>query len=117
MIGSLGFVTVTTPATPVRATVNRPSPGTPADRIAAQTVRFQALPANQAVVYIGSQEMDKSTGDHVYAVIPAPASATDGPFADFTATVRGASAGLNVADFYIDADQAGDGVVVSYMTQ
>jgi hypothetical protein len=61
--------------------------------------------------------MDKSTGAHVYAIIPAPVSVTDGPFSDFTATVRGASAGFNVADFYVDADQAGDGVVVSYMTQ
>lgn len=117
MIGSLGAVLVTTPGTPVRATANEEDPTA---RVAAQTVRFQVLPTNTGKVTIGLGSMYTGgtvAGENVLHVLPPPADPTAGPFTEYEATIHNVPSGLNVADFYIDAEIAQDGVVVSYLNQ
>lgn len=111
MIRSLGYVTVPTPGTRVRATVNA---AVPATRIGAQAVLFQALPDNTDIIYVGEANMNTSTGIGVLGIIAAPADPTLGPFPSWGATLPVGAAGLNMADLYIDAVSADDGVVVSY---
>ena len=111
MIGSLGYVTVPVPGTPVRATFNRADPALP---LGAQTVSFETLPDNTGLIYIGLPGMNAGTGVNVLAVLPAPADPTSGPFPAFAPSIPVIPAGMNAADFYIDASQAGDGVVIAY---
>ena len=111
MVGSLGYVTVTTAGTPVRATVNAP---TPSQRLGIQSITFQVLPANAGLIYYGRAGMDKSTGVGVLGILPKPASATTGPFEEATISIPVAPAALNAADFYVDATSSGDKVLVRY---
>lgn len=104
---SLGKVTVVTPGTPVQATVNQSSPNT---RIPAYSIMFQALPGNVGSVYVGLIGLNKSTLAQVVAIIAVP---TTNSSPAFTVTITYAPGGLNVADFYIDANNAQDGVLVS----
>lgn len=110
MIQSLGYVVVATPGTPVRATVNQADP---AERRPAQTIRFQALPDNSGVVYIGLQGLDTAgtgEGTQVLAILPAPTA--ESPMVAYEASVHTIPNGLNAADFYVDGS-AGEGVIVS----
>lgn len=109
-IRSFGYVTVGTPGTPVRATVHQTDPTA---RVGAQALLFQALHGNTGRVYIGLSGMDKTAGTGVLAVLPAPSDPTSGPFASFSPSQPLQFAGLNVADFYIDADVGTNGVVVA----
>lgn len=113
MVKSLGYVTVTAAGTPVRATVNQPDP---ALRIGAQAVLFQALPGNAGIVYVGlgGTTMDPTTGTGIVGIVPAPADPTSGPFPSVVISIPVMAAGLNVADFYLDASGNGNGVLVSY---
>lgn len=111
MDASLGYVTVPTPGTPVRATINNTDPTL---RVGAQSITFQALPGNTGIVYVGRRDMDTSTGVGVLGLIPAPSDPTTGPFPSWAVSLPVIAAGLNVADHYIDAAEATDGVVVAY---
>lgn len=111
MVKSLGYVTVPAAGTPVRATVNQPDPTL---RVAAQAVSFQALPTNVGIVYVGlGATMDPATGLGIVGIIPAPAAPATGPFPSFVVSLPVIAAGLNVADFYLDAVENGDGVAIS----
>lgn len=110
MIASLGYVTVTAAGTPVRATANQPDP---TQRMAAQSIIFQARPGNAGAVYIGFAGMNKSTGEGVLGVVPAPTDPTSGPYPSWSASVPLVPAGLNAAEFYVDADQNNDSVIVA----
>jgi len=117
MVGSLGQVTVPSPGVLVRATVNQTDPTA---RIAAQTVEFQVLPANTGKVMIclaGSDMSGTSSNELVLHVLPKPASATTGPFDYWRVGVFNVPSALNPADFYIDADVPGDGVLITYTNQ
>lgn len=111
---SLGLVSVATAGTEVRATSTQSDPTA---RIGVQAVQFQVRPANTGLIYIGTADLDKSTGAGVLAVLPAPASATTGAFASASFSEVNAPAGMNVADFYLDSTVNGDGVFVSYTVQ
>ncbi len=113
MILDLGRVTVAVPGTPVQATVNQ---SVPATRVPTQAIMFQVIPANAGVVYIGRKGMVKGASGE-YALLPKPSSATTGPFTSVTFSIPLAPAGLNAADFYVDADNANDGVIVSLVVQ
>jgi hypothetical protein len=108
MLSSLGYVAVPTPGTPVRATVNAPDPTA---RVGAQTIYFQAKSDNSGVMYVGTLGMDKTTGVGVVGFIGVPASESIPTFEPSLPTLP---AGLNVADYYIDADDADDVCLVSY---
>ena len=111
---SFGKVTVTTAGTIVRATSTQSDPTA---RVGLQSIQFQALPANTGVIYIGTSAMVKSTGVGVLGIIPAPTSATAGPFGSFSVAEVLAPAGLNLADFYIDSTVNGEGVIISAVVQ
>lgn len=112
MVKSLGYVTVAAAGTPVRATNNQADPTL---RIGAQSVLFQALPGNGGIVYIGQgAAFDPATGVGVLGIIPAPADPTSGPFPSFVVSIPVPAAGLNAADFYVDASGNDNGVLVSY---
>ena len=108
MIVSLGKVTVTTAGTPVRATSTQSVPGT---QISCQSIAFQALSSNTGKIYIGtSSSMSKSTYAGVVAVLAVPATNIIPGYNASQLSV----AGLNVADFFLDSDNNGEGVIVSY---
>src|SRR5215831_12605864 len=110
MVGTLGDVFVGSPGTPVQVTVHQT---TPSQRIPAQTASFQVLQTNVGLVFIGLKGLDaQGTGARsgLLATLPKPASATTGPFTTYEIKIYGAPAALNMADFYVDALNAGDGV-------
>jgi hypothetical protein len=49
--------------------------------------------------------------------LPKPVSSSTGPFDYWRIGVYNIPSGLNVADFYIDADNPGDGVLITYTNQ
>lgn len=113
MVNSLGKVTVATAGTLVRLTVNISASLT---RVGAQAIVVQPVPGNTGVVYIGLAGMDKTTGAGVLAIVPAPASATQGPFPQVKIELPQVPAGLNAAELYVDAS-ANAQAIFGYYTQ
>lgn len=110
---SFGQVVVTAGGTPVRATSNQSDP---TKRVGLQSLTVQVRPANTGLLYIrmGNSPLDdRTTRSTVLAILPAPASATSGPFASVTFSIPVAPAGLNLADIYLDASVNGDGGILS----
>lgn len=112
---AFGDVNVTTGGTPVRATSGQTDPTL---RIGLQSITFQVKPGNTGVMYIrakgpGTPTDDRTNLDFTMRVLPAPPSATQGPFAETTFTALPGSGGLNLADFWIDAGVNGNGVLIS----
>lgn len=115
MIDALGKITVTTPGTPVRATINRTDP---AKVIPAHGVMFEVWPTNTGLCYVGRVGMNKATGEGVYAILGAPSKNTNDVVSflpTFSAALTLSPNGMQAADFYVDADQAGDGVIATYL--
>lgn len=106
---SLGQVTVPTPGTPVQATINQGSPQT---RIPCFAMMFQALPSNVGTVYIGLLGLNRSTFAQVLAILVAPTVTSTPSYSAAAPNVPGA---FNLADIYIDAESAQDGVLVTYI--
>lgn len=106
---SLGKVAVVSPGTPVQATINNSSPSA---RVAAYSIMFQALPGNSGKVYVGLSGLNKSTLTQCVAIIAVP---TTNSIPAFTVTLTYAPGGLNVTDFYVDADNAQDGALISFV--
>ena len=106
MIQSLGKL-LPTPGTPLRATQNLTPPG---DRLAVHGVLIQALPGNTGRVYIGLPTLNKTTCVGCYAILPAPAGAA---LPSFSTALTLAPNAINVADFWIDVDAGGDGVIIT----
>lgn len=110
MIGSVGVpVVVATPGTPVAISSVLPTPG---KHISIHGIMFQALPENQGLVYIGFESMDIMTRTNVLAFLAIP---TTNFIPTFSAALTIAPNGLNLGQFYVDADQAGDGVIITYL--
>ena len=110
---SLGKITVTASGTPVRITSNESSPST---RYPTQTIMIQQLPANTGIIYVCDRaNADISTLTGVVAQIPIPTLsggvAAVLPYA--TITIPTSAAPLNAAEYYVDADQNGEGCLVS----
>jgi|WetSurMetagenome_2_1015567.scaffolds.fasta_scaffold02468_2 hypothetical protein len=105
---SLGKVTVTTSGTPVRATLNET---TPSDRVGCQSILFEQIPGNTGRIYIcDRQNANIITLVGVVAILAKPTSSA---FPSAGCGVPSAPAALNAADFYIDAEISGEGVLVS----
>ena len=109
MISSVGKFTVTTPGTLVRLTSGQT---TPAAKYSCHAIMVQALPANVGKVYIGTSAMSRAALTGLYAILPLP-STTSIPV--FTAALTLAPNSLNLADLFIDADNANDGVIVTLL--
>lgn len=109
MIVSLGLVITPTPGTPVRATANATDP---TKRQPAQSIKFSARKGNTGLVFIGLKGMSKSTGANIVAIVGIPAATGDWPDVDISMPVI--PNGLDASVFYVDADQANDGVYISF---
>lgn len=115
MLQSFGKVTVAAGGTPSRATANRADPSEP---VPTQSFVVQALPGNTGLVYIFSGGANFS-GDHrtsldrCIGILPAPTSATNGPFSSASFSVPNIPNGLNLADIWFDVGVSGDGVIVA----
>jgi hypothetical protein len=106
MIQSFGKL-LPTPGTPLRATSNL---APPSDRMSVHGVLIQALPTNTGRVYIGKSTLLRATFVDCYAILPAPAGAA---LPSFSTALTLAPNAVNVADFWVDVDQPGDGVIVT----
>lgn len=96
-----------TAGSPVRATSNESDP---AARFGAHSILFQRNdPTETGRVYIVDRS-DAQIPNHVLAVLGAP---TANIFPSFSITVTYAPAAFNVADYWIDAENNGEGCVVS----
>lgn len=107
MLKSLGLKTVASSGTPVRVS---------STRIAAQSVMFQAWPGNAGLCYVGLANMVIATGVGVLGVIGKPSTdEVSVPSASFSIPL--APGGINLADLYVDADDSGANILVSYTEQ
>lgn len=104
-----GKVTVPTPGTPVRASAAYTDP---AKHVACHGIMFQTLPSNTGKIYIGRANMNKAAFTGLFAMLVAP-SASQLP--NFSAAITQAPNALGVEEFYIDADVAGEGVIVTIL--
>lgn len=101
---SLGFVTVPTPGTAVAlaglltgAVILRLEP------------RRNQTTVNVGNVYIGGSNLSKNTPTTIYAVLsPEQVEGTE-------ISAAGAKDFLDISQYFVDADNAGDGVLVGYL--
>ena len=110
---AFGRIIVVAGGTPVRATFNQTDP---AARVGLQSVMFQAHPANTGIMYVRLRlnlADDRTNLAFTLVLIPAPTSATQGPFSSATFSSPLAGAPFNLADFYVDASVNGNSVIVS----
>lgn len=103
MATSLGRFTVPTPGTPVALSLIR---------IPCHAVMIEALPTNTGKIYGGDRFnfVKGSSGETFILAIP-----TANSIPSFSETISAAPNALNLAGYWIDADNAGDGVLVSYI--
>ncbi len=109
MIQAVAAITVTTPGTLVRATSQQ---RLPAITLPCHGVMFQALPDNAGKVYIGRSDLVRATFQGCFAYLPTP---TTNQAPTFSAALTIAPNGLNLGDFWIDADNGGDGVLITIL--
>lgn len=105
-----GAVRVPTPGTPVQITAPSTGAGNAGNPYNVHGLLFQALPTNTGKIYIGGGELDSATFDDVAAILPIP---TTNFIPAFSASITIAPNALVMTEFWIDADNAEDGVVVS----
>lgn len=101
---SPGKIVVATPGTLVPITVGAHP---------VHSIQIQPLLANAGSVYIGVGALVRSTLAGVMAVLPKPASSTSGPITPWIAANENAITGINPNELFIDADNGGDGVLVT----
>lgn len=109
MIGSAGQVVVPTPGTLVRATVNLAEPE---KVLPCHGIMFEVRPENTGNVYIGRVGFNKTTRVGCYAILAVP---TANFLPTFSVAITLAPNALTLDGFYIDVDDAGDGVIVTYL--
>lgn len=108
MLKSRGKVTVTTSGTPVRLTANESSPTA---RVPCHAFMVEAWPSNTGKLYI----CDRSgaviaTGVGVAGILAIP---TNNILPVFTVGFSNAPNAFNLGDYYLDADNNGEGGIVS----
>jgi len=104
---SLGKVSVTTAATPVRITINQ---SVPSAHLGVQSVSVFALAGNSGTnIYVGSSAMVPSTLVGVWAIVPKGSVISLG--------IGMAPAGLDARDFYLCSDTDNDAALVSATVQ
>jgi hypothetical protein len=106
MQDSLGKVTVPTPGSPVRATINRPNPD---ENFYVHGYVIQRLKDNKGDVYVSlSPTDDRDSLSRILGVLHSGQGS-------FGASISMEANGLNMADMYIDADNANDGVTIAIL--
>lgn len=115
---ALGKVTVGTAGTPVAVSpaASAVPPLTPDGTTGfatVQSVMLQALPTNTGKIYIGLKGLNSTTLANCLVILPAPSDAIKGPFTSASFSQPFVPAGVNLSDMVIDADNSGEGVIVS----
>lgn len=106
-LNCLGKVVVPTPGTPVP--INASIVAT------ASILYIQAIPGLTSKIYVGSQSMNKATLAGVFRILwPNPSG---GISDQFLLTDETGLDGLRLAEYYLDADVAGEGALVGYWTE
>jgi len=104
---SLGRVNVSTPGTPVRLSTD-PS-------LRAAKLFFQVIPGLTGKAYIGKPGMNKSTMSGVSRILWPNASG--GASDQFFLETQDGTDSIPLSDYAIDADVAGEGLLVAYWTE
>lgn len=106
-LNCLGKVAVPTPGTPVA--IN-------SSIVATASILFiQAIPGLTSKIYIGRQSMNKTTLAGVFRILwPNPSG---GISDQFVLNDETGVDGIRLAEYYVDADVAGEGPLVSYWTE
>ena len=108
---SLGFVAVASAGTPVQATANVSASALPPQaqsQYLGCSILFQAKPSNTGKIYILDKGGSKSSGTGLLAILTSSTSS-------FIISTPQAPGGLNAADYWIDADNSNDAVLVSVL--
>lgn len=111
-LGMKGAVRVPTPGTPVQITAPSTGSGNAGDPYNIHGVMFQALPTNTGLIYIGGQGLVAATFAQVAALLPVP---TTNFLPAFSTSLTIAPNALNLTQFWIDAEIATDGVLVTWL--
>lgn len=108
MAQSLGRIVVPLPGTIVHLS---------AVRIACHAVMIEALPGNTGKIYGGQAGFVKGvSGENFILALPSlDASGKPVSLPTFSETISAAPNALDLQGYWIDADVAGDGVLVSYV--
>lgn len=106
-MNSIGKVTVAAAGTIVRVTVNQANP---AAVVACQSLSIQALSSNTGKIYVGISTLVKSTLVGCLGVLAVPTANLLPAYVVSSVSV----AGLNAADFWLDSDNSGEGVLIGY---
>ena len=106
-VNSLGRVNVATPGTPVPLTTN--------PTLTASKLFVQAVPGLTGKTYLGAAAMTKATLAGVTRVL-SPNSA-GGPSENFFLEAQDGDNSIRLAEYAVDADVAGEGLLVTYWTE
>lgn len=106
-VTALGRVNVATPGTPVPLSVD------PTAR--ASKIYFQVIPGLTGKGYIGKNGMVRTTLANVVRILWP--NSTGGISDSFFLESNADSDVLNLSDYYIDMDVAGEGLLISYWTE
>lgn len=109
MFLSLGKVVVATAGTPVQATVNQTSPTAP---LVCHAILVEVLPTNTGKIYVGLVGFSKTTLVGALAILPPP---TTNSYANWGGSVGFAPNAVEASQVYIDADNSGEGVLISLL--
>jgi hypothetical protein len=107
IINSLGRINVPTPGTPIPLTANA--------AITASKVFVQAIPGLTGKTYLGAASMTKSTLAGVARILSP--NSTGGFSENFFLESQDGADSIRLKDYAIDADVAGEGLLVTYWTE
>jgi len=106
-INTLGRVNVATPGTPAALTTNT--------GVAASKLFFQVIPGLAGKTYVGGANLTKDTLAGVARVLWPNAG---GGFSEtFSIEAQDGENSIHLSDYAIDADVAGEGLLVTYWTE
>ena len=105
-INTNGRINVTTPGTPVKLSINH--------TLVANKLFFQAIPGLTGKTYVGIPSMTKASLSGVARVLAA--NNTGGFSETFLVEGQEGENSIHIADYAIDADVAGEGLLVTYWT-
>src|SRR5882724_8108514 len=106
-INTLGRINVATPGTPVSLSAN--------SSIAANKLFFQVIPGLTGKTYVGSKNLTKGTLAGVARILWPNAA---GGFSEtFSIEAQDGENSIHLSDYAIDADVAGEGLLVTYWTE
>lgn len=104
---AFGLVTVPTPGTVVNVAAN----STPSQLgKACHGIMIQADSRNTGNIYIGTRDMNKTTRANVYCVLGVP---TESFIPTFSEALTIAPNAMSLSEFFLDADVANEGALVT----